>query len=201
MNRRGMTVVELLVAAAILLTILSIVGGNLLSTRRGYEANKEVATAAGQLRAAIERLQYDLSLAGFCGMQDACTFGSSPVQVQTSSGGSGLRIIESITSTYRENRFTGGGEVQREVTYRVENGKLLRSSSGEGEIAIADGISQLVLVGYRNRKGPTAATMSQRPPADELGGIVLRLDYVQRDSTESEEFTVPLRNSQVVGGV
>lgn len=198
MNRSGMTIVELLVSAAILLIILSLVGGGFISSRRGYETNRQVTIAAGQLRAAVEGLQYDLSLAGFCGMQDGCVFVSEPLQVNTTDV-DGVRVVTSVTSQYRENRYTGGGEVSVRVMYRVADGKLLRSVAGESEVTLADGISRLVLVGYRNRSQPTAVPQVLRPPAAELSGVVLRLEYSQGAALRTEDFTVPLRNSQVGG--
>ena len=196
MRRResGLTLVELLVASAVLVLLLTALGSLYVSSRRAYEVNRTVTSASGQLRSAVEALQYDLSLAGYCADPDACGLGGSPFEVNTDLQ-EHLRVVTSVTARYQETRYTAGGAPESmAVTFRVVDGKLVREVGGESE-TIADGVLRLVLLGYRSRDDVAAGRQYSAPGGDSLTGVDLRLDYVQGGAELSQEFTVPIRNA------
>lgn len=194
MTRRsqGFTVIELLIASAILMVVLGGLGGIYVSSMRAYEVNRQVTTSSGQLRAAIEALTYDVSLAGYCVDPSACSLGGTPLEVDTLDAG-GLREVLSITSRYEETRYTGGSATLA-VTFSVVDGKLVRSSGG-GQVTLADGIQRLLLLGYRSRDDETASRQFTRPPGSLLSGIDVRVEYLQGGKVLTEDITIPLRNS------
>jgi Tfp pilus assembly protein PilW len=189
----GLTLVEMLVAAAILMTILGALGGLLVSTNRAYEANRSVTTGAGQLRSAVQAIAYDVGLAGFCGVTSACELGT-PLVVETVDEG-GDRTVTSLTTSYTENRY-GAGDTVVTVAYGVVNGSLMRSENGAAAVAIAGDIEALKLIGYRSRADLDPVVRFTRPAADVLVGIDLRLDYLQGQTLASQQFTVLLQNPQ-----
>jgi len=63
----GFTLVELLVAAAIMALILSALGGLFVSTSRAYRANDEVSERQQSADAAAQLLSYEVGLAGYRG--------------------------------------------------------------------------------------------------------------------------------------
>lgn len=189
-SESGFTLVELLISAAILIVMLMALGGIYVSTHRAYETNRAVTASAGQLRSAIEALQYDLALAGYC-VQEACSFGGTPLEVSTSVA-DGQRVVSEITAKYQETRYGAGSVIS--VGFRVEDERLLRSQGGS-EVSIADGVSRLLLLGYRSSDDVNAARVFARPAAELISGIDLRLEYFQGGALRTEDFTVPLRNS------
>lgn len=184
------TILELLIAMTILLTLLASLGGVLVSTRRAYEANRMVTAAAARVGAAIEAMRYDIGLSGYCVDPAACDLGGPGLELAFSDEG-GQRVISSITSRYEEDRYSTG-VVQ--VTYRIEDGRLVRSAAGDDQ-EIAEGIQRLVLLGYRSSESTSPTRQFTRPPDAALSGLDLRLEYLQGESVHREEFTAALRNA------
>lgn len=195
-RRSGMTIVELLIAATILLIILSVIGASFISSRRAYEANKRVAEGSMQLRAAIEALQYDISLAGYCPDTGGCTFPNGTLHVDPPAGGPEADL-KSIRATYFDERYGSGSRAT--VTYELVDGSLIRQLNGEEPVAVANGVSRLVVAGYRNKKGPTAATLINRPSDENIGGVVLQIRHQDNGGPLTQEFTIPLQNNQEFG--
>lgn len=190
-SERGITIVELLIAGAILVTILGALGGILVSTSRAYEANRSVTSASGQLRSAIQAIQYDVSLAGFCGVTSGCTIADAlGMQVVEEDG---VRRVLALESTYRETRYTDSMSPER-VRYELDQGRLLRSVGGGEPSAIADGIESLDLLGFRSRTDATPQLRYYRPADGELSGMDLRINYVLDGVPASETFSITLQN-------
>lgn len=196
MNRSreaGLTLVEMLIAAAILMVMLGALGGILVATNRAYETNRAVTHGSGQLRSAVQAMQYDVGLAGFCGVTSGCGH-ETPLSITTVDDG-GDRSVVSMASRYTENRY-GAGEAAVEVVYSVADGSLLRSENGASPVEIAQGIAGLKLVGYRSSADLDPVVRFIRPAAEELVGVDLRIDYLQGATVSTEQFTVLLQNPQ-----
>ncbi|HET8986566.1 MAG TPA: prepilin-type N-terminal cleavage/methylation domain-containing protein [Trueperaceae bacterium] len=192
-RERGLTLVEMLIAAAILMTILGALGGLLIGTNRAYEVNRSVTTGAGQLRNAVQAIQYDVGLAGFCGVASACDLGT-PLAVVTADKG-GDRTVTTLTTRYTENRY-GAQDAVVTIVYSIEDGSLMRSENGAAAVAIAEDIQALKLIGYRSRADLDPVVRFNRPAAAELVGVDLRLEYLQGQTLTSQQFTVLLQNPQ-----
>lgn len=190
-SSKGITLIELLIAGAILLVLIGSLGSLLVSSSRAYEANRAVSSASGQLRSAVQAIQYDVALAGFCGVQAECEIVDA-LSV-TFSEVDGRRVIDSIEVAYTENRYVAAEAVQR-VRYQVDGASLVRSVGGATPVAIADGILGIDLLGYRSAADTSPQLRFQRPNAGELAGIDLRLRYQQGQGTRTEDFTIALQN-------
>src|SRR5690606_37848002 len=115
-RNQGITVIEVLIAAAIVGVVLAITLRLYGGTVRAYRVNEEVAETRQGIQAAISLLQYEIGLAGYrCtdGSALTRTFGSSPlIAVDGSSGAS-----DSITVRYYEDRYVAGSCELTQVTY------------------------------------------------------------------------------------
>src|SRR5690606_11571845 len=125
-------------------------------------------TGAGQLRSAVQAIQYDVGLAGFCGVASACDLGT-PLAVVTADKG-GDRTVTTVTTRYTENRY-GAQDTVVTIVYSVEGGSLMRSENGAAAVAIADDIQALKLIGYRSRADLDPVVRFNRPAAAELVGV------------------------------
>lgn len=200
-SRRGFTLVELLIGAAILVLLLSILGALLVSTRRAYQTNQAVTASSAQVRSAIEFMEYDISLAGYGGsvaFASGQPVAATPCQSQScNSEGLEGSLLGSLTVNYVEDRFTGGPEVPVSITYSVSEGQLVRCLNPSGVCSsstgssVADGVVALELVNWRTSTGGPAETM----PSD-VSGIDLRVHYRQADGLRAEDFSVALLNAQ-----
>lgn len=190
---RGFTLVELLVAAAIMTVLMGALLALFSSSRRGYQTVESVSLAAGALQSAVQSLRYDLALAGFRGLNqdsiEARTYETPAIQVTTGSG----QAIESLVVRYWETRFTGGQEQSRVVSYRLAGEQLLRGENGATAVALLDGVLAFELVGYRSRSAP-AALRQTPPPAEDLAAVELRLELRQGNGSTTERFAVAMPN-------
>src|SRR5690554_6293096 len=170
-RRQGFTLVELLIGAAILMLLLGVLGALLLSTRRAYEANQATTASSGQVRSAIESMEYDISLAGY-GVLDANAL-SAEACVTSSCNSEGVEgaMLKSLTVNYVEDRFTGSAVMPVTVTYAVADDQLIRClnpvapctvDSGSG---VADGIVALEVEDWRTGSGGTSEVL----PSDVSG--------------------------------
>lgn len=183
---------ELLIAGSILLVVLGSLGALFVSSSRAYETNRGATSSTGQLRSAIQALQYDVSLAGFCGLTSGCTM-TDPLRLQVESRGE-AREVRVIEVSYIETRFQeSDGRV--DVRYVVEDGQLRRAVGPDPAGAIADGISWIELDGYIDSEQTGGPPSHSRPPTGRLSGVALTIHYVRNGSEASEAFTVALQNA------
>lgn len=185
----GFTVVELLIAAAVLMVLLGSLAGIFVSTRQAYETNREVSAASSQVRSAIAAMQYDIGLAGYCPDPDICGLGGDSLEIVLGDG----RDIVSITSRYEETRFTGGSNLVQTIAYSVEDDHLVRTV-GSNSSTVADGITRLELLGYRSRQDSAHTLRTNRPASEDLSGVDLELTYERDGRTLTETFTIGLAN-------
>lgn len=200
MKRRtsAFTLVELLIAGAMLIVLLGALGSMFVSTLGANRANREATAASGQLRSAIESIQYDVSMAGFRGVDggaadrhvaDGLTI-SFDASVTSDDDG---RRIDALSTRYYETRYTSDGTpTLHDVSYRVSDDRLTRRVGSADDVPVAEGIVGLDLIHYRRSSGSKSSPFAA-PPGD-LTGIDLRLTYRQGDTVRDEEFSVSLRN-------
>ncbi len=192
MRRDGFTIVELLVAAALLLVILGALGALYVSTTRAYRTNQEVTSAAAQMRSAVEAIQRDFSQAGFTGRSRTALgepFGldlGNQVCLTAADGEEQCgRNVETLRISYATDSEAGG---LTQVAYTVEDDLLLQESGGGAPLPLAENIAGLDLLRYVRADGSTSADLSSRPA--DTRGLELRLRYLQGGQERSEEFTV-----------
>lgn len=200
-SRLGFTVVELLIAAAILGIILTLLGSLFVGARRSYAVSEQVAEERQVLQTATELLAYEIGLAGFRGTDVSVTsiataraFTDRPLVV--SDGASGAP--DSVTVRYFEDRFVAGSPELVEVTFTVQNGSLVRVAGGATSVLVDD-VLDLQVTSWLNRAAtefvvPTSAASANRPPDPELAGLGLTLVLAGRSAPYV--LKVALRNPQ-----
>lgn len=191
---RGITLVELLVAAAIMMVLMGALLALFSSSRRGYQTVENVSLAAGALQSAVQTLRYDVSLAGFRGLnQDAIddrSYDDPSIEVTTGKDG---KTIEALVVRYWETRFVGGNEQSRVVRYLVQEGRLLRGEDGGTPVPLLDDVLAFEFMGYRSRSAPAALRQSA-PQTEDLAAIELRIELSQGTASTSERFAVAMPN-------
>ncbi len=193
--RQGFTIVELLIATAIFLTILTALGSLFVSSHRASNANRDLVASSAQVLSAIQAIQYDVSMAGYRGVDAGAGDRSvtNPVALTVEAdGGTAPRITELIVR-YFEDRYVGGSPTYIEVTYQVDQqGRLLRNSTGGAPVQLAAGIESLRLLNYRRTGSNVRAPGDVMP--DDLTGLDLQITYIQGKATIDENFSVRLVN-------
>lgn len=179
-------------AASILVVILGSLGSLLVSSSRAYETNRQVTASSGQLRAALDALEYDISLAGYCGVAGSACELSDPLVIQYSET-NGVRLVTRLDVAYTENRYVDAPAVQR-VTYEVAEGKLFRRVGEDTPSTVAEGVVNLVLLGFRSQADTTPQLRFNLPEEGNLAGLDLRLEYQRGQDHMNEDLTISLRN-------
>jgi len=182
-TQSGFTLLELLIAGAILVVLLSTLGGMYVSSSRAYETNRAVTEASGQLRTAVQAIQRDFSQAGFAGRHVSAGFEALDFQLGQQVEDS--HPLVSLTVRYAEAADDMSATA---VTYSVENGILWRQREDSQAQPIAEGVAALAVIGFVSgfSADPSPAPISPQSTK----GLELRLTYVQGGAERVEEFTV-----------
>lgn len=186
-SRAGMTLVELLIAAAIMVLLLGVLAALLAGTSRAYGSNERLVTSAGQVHGAIVALRHDVTLAGFCGAT-ACVPVPSPLTIDVAPNDGACRDVTGLEVAYVEDRFVAGDPVLRRVSYRLEDrGRLERSVDDGAYVAVADGIEGFQFCGYRTRSDAEGMLRFNPPDAGDLLALEFRLRYRRVAETVAEQ--------------
>jgi prepilin-type N-terminal cleavage/methylation domain-containing protein len=145
-RHRGMTLIELLVAAVIVVILLGVLLAVFVSSARGYRAADTAALVQQRAEIATTLLTYEIGLAGYRGILDDLTPNTFTAHRLVISGsGSELR------TRYYEDRFLQGTgtTMLRDVTYRVGTPaggvpSLLRVEGGVAQTALI-GVTSLMV--------------------------------------------------------
>ncbi len=185
----GFTLLELLIAAAILVLILAAIGGLLVGSLHGYTTNETVSNRQQDVESAVAVLSYDLSLAGYRGATSttfaAQDFGSTPtlevVKGATASDPDVLtiRYFEDTSRLYgATNTCTSYCQVSYEVGTDADGTSVLYRVEGDGsgtKRGILQNLANLKVVEYIQRNGVhVAADPGVSAPAA-LGGLNIEL--------------------------
>jgi len=194
-RRHGFTILELLLAGAILSVMLAALGALFAGTSRAYSTNEAVSADISQLRGAIQSLRHDVGLAGYCGVTADCPALADPLSIEIAATGAPCRAIEGLHLMYVEDRFTGGASATRTVSFRLTGGQLERRQDAGAFVAIADGIHGFDFCGYRARSDADGALRFTRPDPGDLLSVELRLRYQRAGSIDTERFAVAAPNT------
>jgi prepilin-type N-terminal cleavage/methylation domain-containing protein len=166
-ERRGFSLVELLVAAAILGILLAVLSAIFVSASGGYRATAASADLQQRAEIVTRLLTYELGLAGYRGVDANYKLRplSAPALTLTIGAGSGS---DQIRTAYFEDRYVGADPIERVVTYSIGtvpniNGNvLMRSVANVGSPAMV-GVESLKAVRFLLRDGTDAAITTPVP--------------------------------------
>lgn len=190
-QQKGTTLVEMLIALAMLVIVLAAITALLRSTTRAYALNQELSEAHAQTETTRQQLRYDLSLAGYRGT-DFSQFESNGFSGATASITQGTSPGESdaVTVRFFEDRYGAAGSSESVITLSVQNGELVRSVNGGPAEAVVAGLDTLKAAFIPTKAG--VALASDNPPI----GLSLTLTYAD---ASAETLSVAFSNAQSSG--
>ena len=204
-GREGLTLIELLIAAAIFVILLTGLAGLLASSLRAYRVNEQVSERVQDVEAAVRVLRADVELAGYRGVDenliddDTRSFGGQSTIVITTS-----TTADTLEVRYFEDRLFGasdrcGGVCRVRYEIREQGGtSVLFRIEGDGLAADQEGIlrdmDSLKVLGFLNRSG-ASIPMASGAYSGTLSAINIALTL----SDESEwVFPIAVPNVQLV---
>lgn len=213
----GFTLVELLVASVIMVTILGALGSLFLSTSKAYRVNDKVSTLQQSADAAGQLLSYEIGLAGYKGSTDAASSNSRKFVTLTLVPTSTLTIIkgasatesDTITVRYFEDRFTDTVE-QLVITLNAvpsgSNRNLYRRQEKQKDIDVlpynqpdrqpaVEDVYNLKVLRYIKKDGSEVTSLTN---ATDLAALRLEFTLVIDQETTKQQVVVDLKNLQNV---
>lgn len=193
----GLTILELLIATAVLTVVLLTLSQLFLSTRVSYEVSEDVSAQRQNVETAAQILKYDLSLAGYrsidggaLGRSFTCTFAFTP-------GPSGAP--DEISAWYYEDRYVAAPELKA-VRFYLDGDALMREENGTAA-EVVSGLEDLQFIAWHNRSIQTfgGGYLEYAPPStasqDDFAGYQLMLTFA---GGEQEVVSVALPNPQII---
>lgn len=167
----GFTLLELLLAAAMLGTLLALLAGLLQSTGRAHNATEELSFEQQSAEAAEELLRYELGLAGYRGADAnyaSRDFGGLPAFELSPDR-------KHITVRFFEDKFQTQPEFN-EVSFKIKSdGTALVRKVGRGTFQeVARGISGLEITEFMVNG---AGVSRQLPVLEKLTGLTVQLKF------------------------
>jgi prepilin-type N-terminal cleavage/methylation domain-containing protein len=201
MNRRsGFTLLELLIAAAIMAIILAALGALFVSSSQAYRTTVRVTERQQEAEAAIQLLVHEIGLAGYRGVgeHDANRTFSGDGRTLVITHGVGT-APDTVQVRYFEDRFLPG---ERLVTFGVNaERRTIFRQEGAGEAQdIVSNVTNLQVIQYIRRDGIRVEVPPEepRPPIPEnLAAINLEITFADNSVWR---FPVGLSNPQTTGG-
>lgn len=161
-RRDGFTVIELLVASAIIAIVLGATTALLVQSYQAYRLNQTLSERQQEIEGAVKILSYDVALAGYRGstLADVSrTFGGPTIEVLkgVSAGGSDRLIVRYFEDADRLFEGTDACGSPCTVTFDVgeEDGVLLlyRQEGASDERGIVQEVESFQVVQYISRDG------------------------------------------------
>jgi prepilin-type N-terminal cleavage/methylation domain-containing protein len=187
--RRGITLVELLVAMALMLVLLGLLTSIFAVSARSYRVNETSAALQQRTELAATLLRYELGLAGYRGARTdyALNTFTSPTQRLIVVRGATTAQPHSVRARYYEDRHvaTGAASVLRDVTYSIGTvggvPALMRSEAGVAAPALL-GVSDLRVVNLVRADGTSTAFGASFPTSNPAEALELSVTFVDGDT-------------------
>jgi type II secretory pathway component PulJ len=187
----GFTVVELLVAAVIMVAILGVVSALFSSSTRAYAVTATANERLALAEATKQMLGYDLGLAGYRGTSftqfAANTFSEPTVAIVNAATSEGS---DAITVRYFEDRYGAAGNAQTVVAYTHSGDSLLRKVNDTDAQVVARGIERLSAKFILLDPDPEASLGTTNPAI----GITLTISFVGQPDVVVQ--TIAFKNTQ-----
>lgn len=203
-RQAGLTIIELLIAATIMLVILGAALSIYTSAVRANRTTTEVSEQRQEIQAAVALLQYEISLAGYrCVDAGAATRSLAGTPLTVIDGGSG-DVPDRIIVRYHEDRYVAGCTSQV-VEFYVQDDTLFRRGPDGAAVAAIENVTNLQVRHWLDQanagfKVPTDRANVNRPADKVLRGIGIELtlarETVGGPDTETVLVTVGLPNPQ-----
>lgn len=200
---KGFTLLELLVAAAIMIVILAALGGLFVSTIRANQINTRASEGQQNAEAAIQLLKSEVALAGYRGTDSgAGTRPFVPPDAPTLVVTTETSARDRITVRFFEDRYVTVSTscptipCERTLTFGVNStNELTRQLDGGNNFAVVEGITGLKVTNYSSLSATGTVTNSTTMPADRktLRGITVRLTFTD---TTTKNVAIALSNPQ-----
>ena len=210
----GITLTELLIAAAVLGITIVAITALLAQTTQAYRVNEESSRRQQEIEAAVQILSYDLALAGYTGTDLASvsrTFGGSPtIEVRRGAASDGesdllvVRYFEDASRSYGADAGCDGSfcVVTYDVDFDEEAGSLvlyrIASGPGAGEDdvrGIVQAVEDFFVVGVILRSGEVAPLGTTLP--SNMAGLYMEITF---ENGGAWRFPIGIGNSQVLAG-
>lgn len=194
----GFTLVEMLIASAILGVILAALTGLFSSSSNALRTNKTLSDQQQNAAISEQVLKYELGLAGYRGVSQndliGNTFTGHTLSVTRGTGSAS----DSIRVKYFEDRLYGEGstDILRDVTFsiRTSGGKsYLTRKEGSGTASnLVEGVTQLKVLNYIKRNGDVIPASSTIP--NTLVGLQVKLEFT---NAPAKTVFVSFQNPQI----
>jgi Tfp pilus assembly protein PilW len=202
----GLSLVELLIAGAILGIALTVLTNLFVSSRRASERVDELSDQQQEAHATRQVLQYEIGLAGYRGiLNDTTATGTSArLLANRTFASSTVAMIRRSSSTqpdtltlrYYEDRNYNGSDlpVLRTVTYSIGSdsgvSSLFRQQDTAAAVAIIPNVTNLKIANYVLNDETKAVTASNN-----LAGLELEITYANQ---QTDTLLVVFQNAQTV---
>lgn len=193
-NRHGFTLLELLIAGAVLTLLLTALTVLFVSTRNSYQTTSDVSERSQLQEAAIQMVRYDLTLAGyrpigeytdaatFAGYDFATHFAGDTDTVEITNGATSDSILVRYYEDIGRQFDAAAAVVPKQIIFSVDPGtNELRRDAGTS-VTLASGVTSLQVVRLVDDNGnDVAADGSVAAPGD-AAGIEITISFVGGDS-------------------
>lgn len=201
MNRRsGFTLLELLIASAIMIIILTALGALFVSSSQAYRSNARVTERQQEAEAAVQLLVHEIGLAGYRGVGQHDVnrvFGGDGRTLVITHGAGGAP--DTVQIRYFEDRFLPG---ERLVTFGINTERrtiFRREGAGEPQ-DIVSSVVDLQVIQYIRRDGIRVEVPLVGPIPQIPGNLAaINLEIIFADNSVWR-FPIGLSNSQTTGG-
>lgn len=198
MNRRsGFTLLELLIASAIMIAILSALGALFVSSSQAYRSNVRVTERQQEAEAAIQLLVHEIGLAGYrgVGQHDANRAFGGDGRTLIITHGAGM-APDTVQIRYFEDRFLPGERLVKFGVNAERRTIFRREGAGEPQDIVSN-VIDLQVAHYIRRDGIRVEAVAGVSIPGNLAAINLEITFADNSVWR---FPIGLNNPQITGG-
>lgn len=194
-KQSGFTLVELLVAIAVLGILLAVLGQIFVSGARAYRATEAVTDRQQEASVASQILTYEIGLAGYKGTNE--NDHTKPLN-RTFLIEKGTDGNDAVTVFYYEDRDFGADALAglHETRFYVQDGILYRQEEQESGKPVVHGIQKLTVTSLIERGGGEIIPVPGVAVPSDLAALNIQLTFVSATGEFVWRFPVGFSNYQ-----